>query len=251
MDVTQLAVLAFAVAASSVIKNGAAVGSGIFLLPVLALVFPPKIALGLGAPVMLASDIVGIRNYWREWDDWRGILRVIIAATVGILLGGYFLQIVPGPLFKKLIGVFAIGFALFRLCKDAGFIPSAVAGRGPRVGDAASSLGIGFLGGVATVLAHAGGMVWSMYYAGRNLEKRRFVGTMILLFALSNLVKLCTYVQLDILSLNSTLIVLAMTPLVLAGSALGNRLNRRMDPVLFRRVVLVIILALGAGLLFS
>ncbi len=81
-------VLALATAASSLIKNGAAVGSGIFLLPVLALVFPPKIALGLGAPVMLASDLMGIRNYWGEWDDWHEILRIILAASVGIALGG-------------------------------------------------------------------------------------------------------------------------------------------------------------------
>jgi len=252
MDLTQLLVLAFAAAASSVIKNGAAVGAGIFLLPVLALVFPPKIALGLGAPIMLASDIMGLRNYWGEWDNWPEILRIILAASIGIACGGYFIHIIPGHLFKRCIGGFAICFSLYNLLRGTRLAPQRLFSKFykvPAAGGVVPALVIGYVGGVATVLAHAGGMVWSMYYATQKLEKRRFVATMIMLFALSNLVKLVTYVEFDILSLNSTLIVLAMTPLVYLSSNLGNMLNRRMDPVLFRRVVLVIILVLGGSLL--
>ena len=52
---------------SGVIKTGVGVGSGIFLLPTLSLAFPAKIALGLGAPMLLASDIIGLRYYWKQW----------------------------------------------------------------------------------------------------------------------------------------------------------------------------------------
>jgi uncharacterized membrane protein YfcA len=112
------------------------------------------------------------------------------------------------------------------------------------------SLLIGGLGGLATVLAHAGGMVWSIYYVGRRMEKRRFVATMILLFALSNAIKMGTYMQMGILSLRSTLIVVAMTPVIILSSNLGNRLNRRINPTLFRRIVLLLILVLGGSLIF-
>lgn len=254
MDPLQLVVLALATAASSLIKNGAAVGSGIFLLPVLALVFPPKIALGLGAPVMLASDLMGIRNYWGEWDDWHEILRIILAASVGIALGGYLIHILPPQVFKRAIGVFAITFALFQLLKDVGRLPRALSlPRSlaiPPQGGMVPSLLIGGLGGLATVLAHAGGMVWSIYYVGRRMEKRRFVATMILLFALSNAIKMGTYMQMGILSLRSTLIVVAMTPVIILSSNLGNRLNRRINPTLFRRIVLLLILVLGGSLIF-
>ena len=254
MDPLQLVVLALATAASSVIKNGAALGSGIFLLPVLALVFPPKIALGLGAPIMLASDLMGIRNYWGEWDDWREILRILLAACLGIFLGGYLIHLVPPQIFKRCIGVFAISFSLYQLLKDAGRLPRLLAmprcATIPPQGGLCSSLVIGALGGVATVMAHAGGMVWSIYYAGRKLDKRRFVSTMILLFALSNMVKLVTYIQMDILSLRSTLIVAALFPVIILASNLGNFLNRRLNQTLFRRIVLLLILVLGGSLVF-
>jgi uncharacterized membrane protein YfcA len=252
MDMLQLAVLAFGVMAASVIKNGAGVGAGIFLLPVLAFVFPPKVALGLGAPAMLVGDLMGIRNYWGEWDEWGSILRVILAASVGIVVGGLLLQFMSASVFKKSIGVYAVCFAAFRLSKDLGLLGKPAGKRAFKLpgGDVASSLGIGFFGGITTALAHAGGVVWSIYYAGRGLEKRRFVGTIILLFALSNFVKFITYIKLDLLSWNSTLIVLAMTPLIIFGSNLGNRINKGMSNVVFRRSVLSLILVLGATLLF-
>lgn len=90
-----------------------------------------------------------------------------------------------------------------------------------------------------------------MYFAGKRMDKRRFTATMILLFALSNLAKLVAYMQLDILSLESSLIVLAMTPVVFLSSNLGNWLNRRINPAAFRRVVLLLILAVGGSLVLS
>ena len=61
MSVWEVCIVALAGFCSGIIKNGVGVGSGIFLLPTLALAFPAKVALGLGAPLMLASDIIGMR----------------------------------------------------------------------------------------------------------------------------------------------------------------------------------------------
>jgi uncharacterized membrane protein YfcA len=64
MEVYQLVILAVATTASAIIANGVAIGAGIFLLPVLSLAFLAKVALGLGAPLMFVSNVVGIKNYW-------------------------------------------------------------------------------------------------------------------------------------------------------------------------------------------
>ena len=69
MEVYQLVILAAATSASAVISNGVAIGAGIFLLPVLSLAFPAKVALGSGAPLMFVASLVGIKNYWREWGS--------------------------------------------------------------------------------------------------------------------------------------------------------------------------------------
>ena len=256
MDNTQILILGLAAVTSAIIKNGTAVGAGIFLLPVLALVFPPKVALGLGAPIMLASDFVGLRNYWREWCDWREIMRLVVAGALGIATGAACINVIPANLFKLGIGLFATGFAAYQLGKDG--IAALRRRRGaamsapPRVsGGLAAALGIGYMGGLVTVLAHAGGIVWSMYFLSRKLDKRCFVGSLILLLTLSDAIKIVAYTQIGILSPSSLLIILAMSPIVILGSNLGNRLNKMVPLPLFRGVVLVFILVVGARLALS
>lgn len=256
MDNTQIIILGIAAVTSAVIKNGTAVGAGIFLLPVLALAFPPKIALGLGAPVMLASDFVGLRNYWREWCDWKEILRLILAGGLGIASGAFLIHVIPAHLFKMGIGLYATGFAVYQLAKD--LIRAQRLRRGTAsppgtllAAGGAAAVGIGYLGGVATVLAHAGGVVWSAYFLARKLDKRCFVGSLILLLTLSDMLKIVTYVQLGILDFSAIAIILAMSPVVILSSNLGNWLNKKVSPALFRAVVLVFILAVGIKLVIS
>lgn len=247
--------MAVAAAASSIIKNGAAVGSGIFLLPVLALAFPPKIALGLGAPIMLASDIIGLWNYWGEWRTHAyDVLRLIIMGLFGIALGAYFIHVIPADIFKKGIGLFALSFSLYHYFRDLKIFPVK-----PRTDDDSTHklsdwrawVPIGFLGGIATVLAHAGGMVWSTYFVRKHLEKRVLVSSLILLFSMSDLIKVIAYMKIGILSTESNIIVLCMIPIVVISSNFGNMLNKKIHPIHFRRVILALIAFVGVNLLFS
>jgi hypothetical protein len=255
VDFHQLLILAVATIASAIISNGVAIGAGIFLLPVLSLAFPAKVALGLGAPLMFISNVAGIRNYWGEWGEWRQLLRFFMAATLGIILGSFLINIIPNHLFKIGVGIFAISFSLYHLIKSSWARFRLRPLKAPSLNETSLQGGkilalvVGFLGGVVTVLCHAGGAVWSMYYVGRNLDKRRLVSTLLLLFAFSNLLKIFTYWGIGILSLHSTLIMLAMSPIIIVSSNFGNFLNKKVPPELFRDIVFLVILVAGIGLI--
>jgi uncharacterized membrane protein YfcA len=255
VDVDQLIILLLATVASAVISNGVAIGSGIFLLPVLSLVFPVKIALGLGAPIMFASNIIGIKNYWREWGDWKELLGFFIAAVVGIFFGSQLINYIPNHLFKLGVAIFAISFALYQLISDSSLWRRLQPGRFISLGISDLQDGkilgtlIGFLGGVATVVCHAGGAVWSIYFVSRKMDRRRLVSTLLLIFAFTNLLKIIAYWRIGILSIGSTFIVLALFPVIIPSSNLGNILNKRIQPELFRTIVVLIILAAGISLL--
>jgi len=256
MEYHQIFVLGLAACTSAVIKNGTGVGAGIFLLPVLALAFPPKVALGLGAPVMLASDFMGLRNYWREWCDGRDILRMILAGALGIASGACLIHVLPAHVFKVGIGLYAVGFAAYQLGKDGLNALRRRRGTATPPGmhistGMATALGIGYLGGVATVLAHAGGVVWSIFFMARKLEKRCFVASLILILTLSDMIKIVTYWQIGILDFPAILVILVMSPVIILSSNLGNWLNKRISPVRFRAVVLAFILVLGVKLAAS
>ena len=247
-----IAVLALAGFCSGLIKTGVGVGAGIFLLPTLALAFPAKVALGLGAPMMLVSDIIGLRLYWRQWLPRRELLRLLIPVLPGLLLGAVLLPLIPGGVFRVCVGIFGSVYALSLLWP--GF-PVAVLlkrlfGAGGAVPDGRRACFYGFLGGAATVLAHAGGVVWSLYLVTTARDRRVFVGTTIIMFFLTNIYKLLLYLSIDLLDGAALLKMLPAVPMILVGSHVGNIVNRRCDAGVFRRVVLCFILVSSLLLLF-
>jgi len=249
----EIILVALAVFGSAVIKNSVGIGAGIFLLPFLALVFPPKLALGLGAPAMLISDVVGVRNYWGEWNR-RELCLLIPPALAGVFVGVIMIKMVPDAAFKFGVGILAMLFSSYHLMKSAfGRTYDALNPHGQSQSSARKSLTIlfGFLGGTASTVIHAGGLVMSIYLLRRPVDKRAFVATLVPFFAILNLLKLGAYLEIGIISSGTALLVAAMSPVIVFGGWFGNSLNRRFSQDLFRAVVLIIIFLIGMRLLLN
>lgn len=251
-ELLELVVVVVAVVGSAVIKNGVGVGAGIFLLPFLSLILEPKLALGLGAPAMLISDVVGVRIYWLEWDK-KELMLLVPFALLGVLLGALVVNATPNEVFKFWVGVFAIGVSAYNLYKQRFGSSSKKEVDTETTDDENKKLTslFGFLGGAASTIIHAGGMIMSIYLLHRRKEKRAFVGTFILFFAIINTSKMVTYVGIGILSASTMLLVLALAPLIVIGGLTGNALNKRIPQETFRTIVLVIIFLIGVRLLMS
>ena len=201
---------------------------------------------------MLISDVVGLRNYWREWNKKElGIL--IPPAVMGVFVGIIIIKMVPDTMFKFSVGVVAILFSAYHISKavfngkDKGL---------KRVGQSANTkkyvtLLFGFLGGTASTVVHAGGMVMSIYLLQQPVEKRAFVGTLVSFFAVLNVLKLGAYLKIGIISSEVALLVAAMSPVIILGGWLGNLLNKRFSQDLFRIIVLMIIFLIGMRLVFA
>lgn len=248
MQLKEYLVIAAAGFLSAIIKNGVGVGAGIFLLPVLALAFPAKVALGIGGPLMLGSDILGIRNYWRQWSS-RTIVRLMLPAVPGLIIGTWLIPIIPAPLFRAGVGIFGM---LYALCLFFGRTRGMAALRqrlpSCRLPDAAGAAFFGALGGVATVLAHAGGLVWSMYLMTTCHDRRVFVGTIVCMFCLTNIYKVIAYLNIGVLTPEHFFLTLLAMPAIFLGAAIGNIANKKVNQELFRRVVLGVIFVVSASL---
>ena len=252
MSIWEICIIGAAGFCSGIIKTGVGIGSGVFLLPTLSLAFPAKTALGLGAPLMLASDIIGLRFYWKQWTSSSELLRIMLAAVPGLLVGTVLLPIIPATGFRIGVGVFGMTYAVCHLFP--GFTPivllkSSTAGINRQL-EGRQVYFYGALGGVATVLAHAGGLVWSLYLMASIKDRRVFVGTIVLMFFITNIYKTVAYVFIGTISVQELLAILPAIPAVWAGSALGNAANKRMNQILFRKLVLAIIFLVSAKLCF-
>ena len=246
------AIIAVAAIGSAVIKNGVGVGAGIFLLPFLSLVLPAKFALGLGAPIMLISDTAGVVYYWKEWDK-NELLLLLPPAFIGVILGASMINAIPNELFRFWVGLFAIVFSSYQLLKLKLLKPETSGGWANWVSSPKKAMAMlfGFLGGVASSVIHAGGLVMSPYLIQKLRSKRVFVGTFVLFFAIMNCLKVFAYLRIEILTSEIVLLTVIISPLIILGGFLGNALNKRVSHKTFRALVLAVILIIGINLLIK
>ena len=90
-------------------------GVGVVVTPLLALVIPAKLALGVMLPLSLAADLIAIRFYWKYrvarspsfcFPEWRS----------GCWLAGVLLDVIPELWFRRMLGGLA---CLFGCCRPS------------------------------------------------------------------------------------------------------------------------------------
>lgn len=85
----------------------------------------------------------------------------------------------------------------------------------------------------------------SMYMLQADTPKRRFVGTYVVFFFATNLIKLLTYYRIGILSADMVALVATLSPLIIGGGFIGSYLNNRIPQALFRNLIMAFILGIG------
>ncbi|MEM4540580.1 MAG: sulfite exporter TauE/SafE family protein [Archaeoglobaceae archaeon] len=248
ITISLLVIYLLAATSSAIVKTGTGVGAGIFLLPILSLVLDPKAALGVGAPIMLVSDIIGIRLYWKEWETHE-ILLIIPPSIFGVVIGVIFVDLISSAVFKYWIGVFAISYVsyyfIIRIKKNFSiFKKEWNLGRG-------FGIIFGFLGGFLSTISHAGGVILSIYLTAKDINKRCFVGVFVFFFLVTNTLKTFGYILVGIISFRDILIVLMLSPFIVLGGYFGNFLNKKISQTIFRDLIYIIILISGLKLFFK
>ena len=156
---------------------------------------------------------------------------------------------IPGRAFRIGVGIFGALYALGMLWPQfpvTALLKKGVGKLNAHCGDSEEqnrkgAYFYGFLGGLSTVLAHAGGLVWSLYLLTAARDRRVFVGTTVILFFITNIYKTISYVWIDIISLSALAQVIPAIPMIFIGSYLGNIVNKRCNHLLFRKIVLCFI----------
>jgi uncharacterized membrane protein YfcA len=251
LSLFQIVAMAVLILMAALIKTGFGVGAGIFISATLCLVIPPKMAIAIGGPVMFLTDILPVYHYRKEIR--KPILFLLMFGSLGgIVIGGMIMNWIPDKWFIKMVGIFCGVFAAQQLIKlsmpdllqkgDQSFMARPL----PRwVGFL-----IGLLGGVASAISHAGGVIISIYMLRLQMAKSAFVGTIVAVFFLSDLLKIGVYWQMKLLTLQMLLLVGWMIPVVIIGSFLGYLLHKRIPAGLFEKIILGFVLVVSIRLIF-
>jgi hypothetical protein len=248
------AIIFLAVFLIGVTKSGFGAGVGLMIVPmtVVAMDHTPYRAaatLGLMLPLLLTGDLIAVYQY-RRLFSLRIVKRLLPGTLVGVVIGGgllYWFHSQPPRLLVPLIklevaleSIVLVGLHWFRTWRgqDLHVTPGPV--KNAIVGAAAA---------VSSTLAHAAGPIISLYLLPQKLERQLFVGTCAIYFFILNTAKLPAYRMNGMFSHDMLMLSLETLPLVILGAAFGFWVNRRLNDVLFSKIVYAATFGLGWYLL--
>ena len=223
-------------------KSGFGAGFGSLAVPVMALAVTVPQAAAILMPVLLLMDLLGLAAFRKDFD--RKLLRFLVpCGLLGIVIGALLFKALDARLVAGMVGVFTLLFLAQRL-----LFP-------PRPDSPAPPKWLGALltttSGFTSFVAHAGGPPIAAYVIPMQLSPIKFTATMAFFFFAINLAKWAPYGWLGLLDWRNMATSLVLLPLAPLGVWVGVRLARRIDPVLFYRILYFGMFLTGIKLLWD
>jgi uncharacterized membrane protein YfcA len=225
------------------ISKGGFLGLGVMALPLMSLFVPPLQAAAIILPTAVAQDFLTLWIYRREWSAWN-IKIMLPSMLIGMFVAWLLAASLTAADIRLAIGLIATLFVLrhWTAKRFERWMPK------PSV---ATGVIFGAIGGVTTMLANAGGPAWQIHLLPQRLEKLPYIGTVSILFAASNIVKIPGFATLGYLTRDNILVGLSLVPIAVAANYAGIWLVRRVSTEMFFRIAYVLMLVIAVELMRS
>jgi uncharacterized protein len=230
---------------AAISKGGFGSGAGFVSAPMLALVMEPRQSVGLLLPLLMLMDLTSLRTYWRRWS-WSHAQRMMLGSVAGVVLGTALFRVVSGDGIRLLVGGIAVGFVVFQMAREFGWLRAA-----ERPLKAVWGYFWGGVTGFTSFVSHAGGPPASIYLLGSRLDKTTFQATTVVTFWWVNLIKLPPYLALGMFTAESARANLVLAPVAVAGVFLGVWAHHLIEQKTFFRLTYALLLVTGIKLIWD
>lgn len=209
-------------------------GFNIVGAPLLMLFIAPKQVVSLAIFGALILNLMVIHKT-RGQGDLRMVLPMFAASIVGILPGVYVLKIIDGSLLKLVVGAIVV---LMSIALAANF---SVNIRHERLASVfAGGIG-GFMGGATSM----SGPVVAMFLMNQQQDKVAFRANLVRYFCLGNIMTLGILYFMGVMDTTVFRLAGYIVPGVLVGTWLGEKAFHCISPVVFRRLIIVVLICCG------
>jgi uncharacterized protein len=212
-------------------KSGFMPGIGALGVPLMALTVSPVQAAAIQLPLLVATDLIGIWNYRRDYD-WANLRLLLPAALLGVAAGWATAAWVTDAQIRILVGVIGVVFTL-----NYWFGKRPAEGEVPRGPDPVRAGLWGSLAAYTSFFAHAGGPPYSVYILPQRLPNTLYAGTTIMFFSAVNALKLPPYFMLGQLSPTNVMTSAILFPVAWMATLLGIWLVRHVPAKPFYRML--------------
>ena len=240
LSVWQWVIVAAVILLAYLVRGATGFGSGLVGIPLLVLILP----LTLVVPVMavldyLASGVHGVAH--RAAIVWRDLWLLLPSALVGLLLALYLFRNVDLASLTHALGIFVLLYAAWSL----------MAVRTATLRSRAWGLPLGLLAGLIGTLFGTGGPFYVIYFRLRQLDKHQFRATFAVTYLVEGLARLIGYAATGLLDAYSLLLVALAVPMLALGLYVGGHIHSRLSQRGTQRLISVLLLIAGIGLLFK
>jgi hypothetical protein len=232
--------VALAVATAAFVKGAIGFGFPTLGTPLLALFVDVKTAfLVLIVPNIVMDGLQFVRR-GAPRATVRRMTPLIAFGAVGMVLGTRLLVVLPGRTVMLILGAFIVLFVALNVLRLSPRLPPAWEWWASPVA--------GFLGGVIGGVTNVPGTPLVVYFYALGLSKHEFVSAVAFTFVLYKVVQLLAVTWFGLLTWALAGWSVLLTLGALAGFAVGLRVQDRLEPVLFNRLVLIFLALLGGWL---
>ena len=216
-------------------------GLGALLTPILALVLPVALAVGVLLPMLMVGDVFAVYMYWKEWD-LKLVRRMLPAGIVGAITGTFLLSWLSPDGLRIVLGIFVLVLVAYRLISDR----IQVIRYQPKPWHAPAA---GFLSGLASGMFNNGGPAFSSYLLLQKLKARPFIATSAIYFALLNLIKVPGFLYTGILDLPLLFSLWWVFPFIPLGIWIARLTFTRVSLSTFEWIIVVLLIFSSVWLL--
>ena len=223
-------------------KGGLGGTAGALATPMMALVLPADVVIGLILPILMLADIFAVALHWRRWN---GLLIVLLlpGAILGVTIGTLFITNAPTELLRTLLGVIVLLFALYKIFEKRILRTMVYEPRNWH------GLLAGTITGFSSALAHTGGPPVSIYLLMQSVTPAVFIGTSALFFFILNWIKVPYYFYAGLFDFGRLQEIAWILVLVPLGVWTGRWLAYRVDRQTYENIIVGLLLVNGVLLI--
>lgn len=242
-EAVRLALVLLSIGGAAIVKGVTGFGFPLVAAPLISIVLDPRSAVLILSLVSIFGNVGIMFRGGGNHPTLRRLAPTIGGLLVGTVIGAQFVASVDPVALGLVVGACTLLFATVSMLRPNLVVPP----RLERHLAVPMGLGGGLLGGSTSIFAP----LIASYLLSLKLEKREFVFFVTLLYTVGGAVQIASYALLGLYDRAVLLIVLAALIPNALGISLGLRLQAKVDPITFRRLVLGLIFCTGLSLVIK
>jgi uncharacterized membrane protein YfcA len=237
--VQQIAVLAI-IFLAVLVQSISGFGSALVAMALLPAIIGLQSATPLVALVAITLEVVLLIRYRKDFQI-VAIWPVALASILGIPLGILYLRQIDERITLTVLGLVILGYAIYSLANI----------RPPVLKQPVWGIGAGFLAGMLGGAYNTSGPPVIVYGDCKRWEQKEFKGNLQGFFVISSSIIAAAHLVGGSITQDIWYDYLLSLPIIAVATILGTSLDKYLDQVIFRRVVLFLLVIMGLRMILS